>query len=570
MYGEPALPADFVHFPYTNRDAPGGGRIVFGEGGGFDSLNPFILKGSAPYGVGVYVFETLMARSWDEPFTLYGWLAETVETAPDRSWVEFKLRPEAAFSDGTPVTVEDVLWSYETLGTVGHPRYHGTWDRVVSAEATGPRNVRFTFEAGADRELALLMGLRPILKKAQWEGLDFAASGLDVAPIGSGPYVIGAVDPGRSIVLARDPDWWGADVPAMSGQHNLAEIRYEYFGDGDVVFEAFKAGTLTSYREGNAAKWASQYDFPRVQSGDVVLSTIPHQRPTGITGYVMNTRRAPFDDWRVRDAMMHVFNYEFMNQTLNDGDAPRITSYFSNSELGMRPGPAEGRVRDLLTPFADDLLPGALEGYALPQGDGSARNRAGVVAAADLLAEAGYAVQDGVMTGPDGPLTFEIVLSQNASETQRMVDIFAAALDRLGIAVTVTSVDSAQYAERTTAFDFDMAYYTRGLSLSPGAEQRQYWGAESADQPGSRNWMGVESPAVDAMIDAMLASETREDFVAAVRALDRVLTTGRYVIPVWTTLDSRLAHVKELRYPDRLPIYGDYIGFQPDVWWWEE
>ncbi len=570
MYGDPALPDGFDHFPYTNPDAPKGGRIVLGEGGGFDSLNPFILKGSAPYGVGVYVFETLMARSWDEPFTLYGWLAATVETDENRSWVEFTLRPEATFSDGAPVTVEDVIWSYETLGTQGHPRYLGTWEKVAKVEATGPMTVRFTF-TGPDRELPLLLGMRPILKKEQWEGRDFGASGLDMVPVGSGPYVIDDVDPGRSISLVKDPDWWGRNVPAMRGQHNLDEIRYEYFGDGDVVFEAFKAGTLTSYREGNAGKWATQYDFPRVRSGEVVQSLIPHQRPTGITGFAMNTRRAPFDDWRVREAMMHAFNFEFMNATLNDEGAPRITSYYSNSVLGMDPGPAEGRVADLLAPMADDLLPGAIEGYTFPAGDGTARNRAGLARARDLLAEAGYEVQDGTMTGPDGPLTFEIVLSQNASETQRMVDIFAAALNRLGIFPTVTTVDSAQYTERTTAFDFGMAYYTRGLSLSPGAEQRLYWGSEAADVSGSRNWMGVQNPAVDALIEAMLASETRDDFIAATRALDRALTSGRYVIPVWTTVESRLAHDARLHYPaDRLPIYGDWIGFQPDVWWWEE
>jgi peptide/nickel transport system substrate-binding protein len=571
MYGDPALPPDFVSLPYVNPDAPQGGRVVFGEGGGFDSLNPHILKGRAPYGVGVYVFESLMGRSWDEPFTLYGLLAESVETGPNREWVEFTLRPEATFSDGTPVTVEDVLWSFETLGTEGHPRYHGAWDKVVSAEAVGERGVRFTFADGSDQELALIMGLRPILKKAQYEGREFDVSGIDVVPIGSGPYVIGDYEPGRFIELDKDPDWWGAELPFNRGQHNLGQIRYDYFGDGDVIFEAFKAGEISTFREGNAAKWAEQYDFPRVQSGDVVLSTIPHQRPTGITGFAMNTRDAPFDDWRVRDAMLHAFNFEFISQTLNGGTDPRISSYFSNSILGMKAGPAEGRVRELLEPFAGELLPGALEGYTLPASDGSERNRTGIARAMDLLAEAGWTVQDGVMKNASGQLLeFEILLSQGATETQQMIDIFAGALERLGITPTITTVDAAQYKERTNNFEFDMAYYRRGLSLSPGNEQMLYWSGEAADTPGSRNWMGMKSPAAEAMIQAMLNAGSREDFIAAVRALDRVLTTGRYVIPIWASNESRLAHVKELQYADRLPMYGDWIGFLPDVWWYEE
>ncbi|RVV99633.1 ABC transporter substrate-binding protein [Mesobaculum littorinae] len=576
MYGEPALAPGFDALPYANPDAPQGGRIVFGEVGGFDSLNPFILKGRYPYGVRAYVFESLMARSWDEPFTLYGLLAETVEVADDRSWVEFTLRPEAKFSDGSKVTVADVLFSHEILGTEGHPSFRTAYDQVSSAEQTGPDSVRFTFKT-QDRELPLILGLRPVLKKAQWEAEDFGASGLSVVPIGSGPYVIGDYEPGRYIELDRNPDWWGADVPVMQGQHNIGTLRYDYFGDGDVLFEAFKAGTVDVYRDTNAAHWDIAYDFPRVRSGEVVKAEIPHQRPSSIRGLVMNTRHAPFDDWRVRSAMMHVFNYEFISQTLNGGRDPRISSYFSNSVLAMDPGPAEGRVRDLLSPFADDLPPGTLDGYTLPEGDGTERNRRNLRRAIDLLAEAGWTVQDGQMKDAKGrPMTFEIVLSQGASENQgatdvtQIVDIFAAALERVGIRPRITNIDPAQYTERTTDFDFDMAYYYRGLSLSPGNEQRLYWSSDAADTPGSRNWMGMKSPAAEAMIDAMLNSQSREEYVAAVKALDRVLTAGRYVIPVWYSDVSRLAHDARLTHPDRLPMYGDWIGFLPDVWWVEE
>ena len=570
MYGDPALPPDFVSLPYANPQAPKGGVIVQGEVGSFDSLNPFILKGRVPWQLRFLAVESLMGRSYDEPFTLYGVLAESVETAPDRSWVEFTLREEARFSDGSPVTVEDVIWSYETLGTAGHPRYHGAWSKVASAEATGERTVRFTFSE-PDDELPLIMGLRPILKKAQWEGRDFAESGLDVIPITSAPYVIDDFEAGRFVSLKRDPDYWGADIPFRRGANNLDEIRMEFFADGTAMFEAFKGGVLTTMRETNIQKWDTQYDFPAVQSGEVVKSLIPHQRPSGITGLVMNTRQPIFGDWRVREALISAFNFEFMNVTLNGDPAPRITSYFSNSVLGMEPGPATGRVKELLTPLSDELLPGAIEGYDLPVSDGSERNRAGIARALDLFAEAGWTVQNGVLADAQGrPFTFEILLTQGANEPQQIADIYAAALSRLGITPTITTVEPAQFTERTNSFDFDMTWYTRGLSLSPGNEQLLYWGSEAADTEGSRNWMGARSGAIDSLVGTMLNAESREDYIAAVRALDRVLISGRYVIPIWHNPVSRLAHVKELRYPQTLPIYGDWIGFQPDVWWYEE
>jgi peptide/nickel transport system substrate-binding protein len=570
MYGTPALPPDFVSLPYANPDAPKGGRIVFGESGGFDSLNPFILKGNAPAGVSALTVETLMGRSYGEPFALYGLLAESVETDQARSFVAFTLREGARFSDGSPVTPEDVLWSFETLGTKGSPRYAAAWAKIAKAEKTGPRTVRFTFNT-ADRELPLLLGLRPILKKAQWDGKDFTVSSLDPI-IGSGPYVIGPFEPGRYISYVRNPDWWGADLPFNRGQHNFDEVRYDYFGDGGVVFEAFKAGDITSYREANPAAWASNYAFPAVQSGDVVLAEIPHQRPSGIDGFVFNTRREIFADWRVREALIQAFNFEFINRTLTGGVQPRITSYFSNSVLGMTPGtPAEGREQALLAPFADSLLPGALEGYALPFSDGSEANRKGIREATRLLEEAGWTVQNGVLTNAAGtPFAFDILLVQGADDMLSIANIFIEALRRLGIAVTVTSVDSAQYKERTNAYDFDMTHYIRSLSLSPGNEQTLYWGSAGVTEPGTRNWMGMNSPAAEAMIKTLLTATDPEEFTAATRALDRVLTSGRYVVPIWYSDVSRIAHAKQLHYPDRLPIYGDWLGFQPDVWWYKE
>ncbi len=570
MYGEPALPPDFVSLPYVNPDAPKGGRIVFGNTGGFDSLNPFIQKGNPPWQLRFWAYESLMGRSWDEPFTLYGLLAESIRTAPDRSWVEFTLRPEARFSDGSPVTVEDVIWSYEILGTKGHLRYRSLWSQIESIKATGPRSLRISFR-GNNRELALIAGLRPILKKAQWDGRDFTRSGFDPVPIGTGAYVVADFEPGRFVTLRRNPDYWGRDLPLRRGTRNFDEIRIEFFGDRTALFEAFKAGQLSVIREFNAERWQTRYDFPAVRRGDIVLSEIPHGRPSGMTGLVMNTRRPPFDDWRVREAMILAFNFEYINETVTGGVQPRITSYFSNSKLAMRPGPATGKVRALLEPFADSLPPGTLEGYSLPRGDGSTRNRANLRRAMRLLKQAGWRVRDGVLRDAQGrPFAFTLLLRQSAGEMQTVADIYARALERLGIAMSVEKVDDAQYAAREASYDFDMTSFRRDLSLSPGNEQRLYWGRAGVKQPGSRNLMGMDSPAAEAMIDAMLAATTREDFVAAVRALDRVLTAGRYVIPIWRQDVGRIAHVRQLRYPDRIPVYGDRLGFLPEVWWYQE
>ncbi len=572
MYGDPALPPDFVSLPYANPDAPKGGRVVTGNVGGFDTLNPFTLKGEAPWQIRHLTHEALMGRSWDEPFSLYGLLAESVETGPNREWVEFTLREEARFSDGSPVTVEDVIWSYETLGTEGHPRYRAFWSKVERIEATGPNSVRLTFNT-EDRELALLAGLRPILKKDQWEDRDFTAARLEDVPIGSGPYVIEDYEIGRHVTLRRNPDYWGRALPFRRGTNNFDEIRIEFYGDNTVMQEAFKAQALSYLREFNAERWATQYDFPAVERGDIVLSEIPHSKPSGMTGFVFNTRRKPLDDWRVRAALIHAFNFEYVNDTLTGGRQPRITSYFSNSELAMQPGPAEGRVRELLEPFAQSLPPGALEGYELPHSDGTKRNRGNIREAMALLNEAGWTVREGVMTNADGqPLVLDVLLRQDAllSQVNTYMQIYKQALERLGIELRIETIDNAQYLAREAEYDFDITFMRRAVSLSPGNEQRYYWGSETADEPGGRNLMGMQSKAADAMIDAMLSARSREEFTAAVRALDRVLISGRYVIPIHQYSVGRIAHLKELKYPENhLPVYGDGIWFLPEVWWYE-
>ena len=572
MYGEPALPPDFVSLPHANPDAPQGGRLVLAELGSFDSLNPYIRLGSAPWGVGLLTAESLMGRSYDEPFTLYGLLAESIETDDSRSFVEFTLREEARFSDGSPVTIEDVMWSFEMLGTEGHARYRNAWTKIATMEATGPRSLRFTFTE-PDRELPLILGLRPVLQRAQFDtaagGRVFGESAM-VPVIGSGPYVVASAEPGRQVTFRRNPDWWGRHLPFNAGQHNFDEIRYEYFGDAAVAFEAFKAGLISVWREPNAARWADSYDFPALRDGRVRRVEIPHQRPSGMNGFVFNTRRAPFDDWRVREALILAFDFERINAMINAGDEPRIPSYFGNSELAMQPGPAEGRVRALLEPFADSLPPGALEGYALPVAEGS--NRRNLRAATRLLNEAGWqADASGVLRDSAGrAFEFEILLRQGASEMGAIATTYIGALEALGIRARLVQIDPAQYVERSNNYDFDMTHMLRLMSLSPGNEQLLYWGSAGVDQPGSRNLPGVNHPAVEAMIAAMLEATEREDFTAAARALDRVLMAGRYAIPLWYPAHSRLAIARNLKFPQNLPLYGDWTGFLPEVWWFEE
>ena len=570
MYGAPELPADFTALPYARPDAPKGGAIITGEGGSFDSLNPFIQKGKAPWQLRYLMAESLMGRAYSEPFTLYCLLCETVETDEDRSWVEFTLRPEASFSDGSPVTVEDVMWSYETLGVEGHGRYAALWGQIDSMEQTGPRSVRFTFNAD-NRELALLTAMRPILQKAYWQGKDFTQSGFDNIPVTSAPYVISDFNPGMFVELKRNPDYWGKDLPFMQGQANFDRIRLEYFADSSLVIEAFKAGALNAHREFNMQTWEEQYDFPAALRGDVVKSVIPHQRPTGMTGFAMNTRLPQFSDWRVRQAMLEAFNFEYINQVQTDNKQTRITSYFSNSPLGMRPGPAEGRVRDLLSPYQGDLLPGVMEGYEMPATSGREMDRGAMRRALGLMEEAGWTIQNGQMKNAQGqPFTFEILLQVGDDENQSIIDTYSQSLIQLGIQPKISVVDAAQYTQRVNSFDFGMTPVRYGLSLSPGNEQYAYFGMAAADEPGSRNIAGIKDPVVDAMIAKMLDARDREDSLAATRALDRVLTAGRYAIPLYAWNESFNAHVKEIKYPDTLPLYGDWLMWRELFWYWEE
>lgn len=564
MHGAPDLAREFAYLPYADPSAPQGGTLRLGELGGYDSLNPYILKGRAPWAVRALTVESLMGRSWDEPFSLYGLLAENVATGPEREWVEFTLRPEARFSNGAPVTVDDVIWSMEILAAEGLPGFRNVWSRVATTERTGPRSVRFAF-AEPDREAALILGLRPILQRAQFDGRRaFSESSLEPL-IGSGPYIAAQAEPGRSVLFRRDPDWWGEGLPFNAGRWNLAEIRHEWFKDDAAMFEAFRAGELDLFREGDPARWDEGYDFPAVRSGEIVRAEIPHGRPSGLMGFAFNTRRPPFDDLRVRRALTFAFDFEWVNRTFNRGAFRRVSSFFGGSPLAHA-GAAEGAELALLAPFAGQLPDGALGAPPpLPATDGSGRNRRNLRTARRLLEEAGWSVNDGRLTNADGrPFAFEILLG--GAGFQGVASVFVKQLEPLGISASVRVVDAAQYQARRGVYDFDMIVNRWAASLSPGVEQLLYWHSDGLEAPGTRNYAGVASPAVDAAIDALVAAEDREGFVAAARALDRVLAAGAYVIPLWHQAMSRIAHRSRFGHPERLPLYGDWVGWLPDVW----
>ncbi|MEM9138626.1 MAG: extracellular solute-binding protein [Pseudomonadota bacterium] len=515
----------------------------------------------------MHVVESLMARSFDEPFTLYGLLAETVDVAEDRSWVAFTLREEARFSDGSPVTVDDVIWSFETLGSEGHPRYRKAWEAVSSITATGPKTVRI--ELGVDnRELPLILGMRPILKKAQFDGTDFAGSGA-VEVIGSGPYVIESHEFGRSLTFRRNPDWWGRDLPVNRGLNNFDTLRYEYYRNPEVLWEAVKSGEVSIFQDGDPVRWEDGYDFQVYRDGGLKKGSIPYQRPTGMEGFVFNTRRPIFADRRVREALALSFDWEWVNQRVFRGGFMRIQSYFGGSPLGFdgEAGPLE---RAILEPFAEALPDGTLEaGWRPPMSDGSGRDRQNLRKAARLLDSAGWTVKDGRRENEKGdPFAFEILV--DTARNQQIASLWSEGLERLGIDVTVRLVEAAQYQARRTDYDYDMIVNRWGMSLSPGTEQRFYFDGSGRTDPGTRNYMGVDDPAVDAAIDAILAARELDAFQAAVRALDRVLTSGIYVVPLGVLPNDRIVWKTGYARPEAVPLYGWWGWWAGPALWWKE
>ena len=564
MHGEPAYAPGFEHLSYVRPDAPRGGNISHGVAGSFDSLNPLIVRGNAANGVRAWVYESLMARSYDEPFSLYGLLAETIETPEDRSWVEFRLRPEARFSDGSPVRVEDVIFSLETLRDRGRPNHRLYYSKVSRIERPGPGRVRFFLEGG-DREMPLILGLMPILSEEHFRTHDFDAAGL-VPPVGSGPYRVGKVDVGTRIVFERNEDYWGAHLGVNRGRYNFDTITYDYYRDDNASFEAFKAGLLDVRVEGDAARWQGAYDFPAVADGRVVRHVFDKQTPSGMYGMVFNTRRPVFADERVRRALILLFDFEWVNKNLLYGLYQRTNSYFDSSVLSSHGRAADARERELLAPFGDAVEDGILEsGYTAPQSDGSGRNRKHRREALALLESAGYRVQDGIVANETGePLAFEILIAR--VDEERLALQYVEQLSRAGIEARVRFVDSSQYQQRLQDFDYDMIFNFWYASLSLGNEQALYWGSEVADDPGSRNYMGAREAGVDAMIAAILEARDWESYVSAARALDRVLLSGRYVIPLFHVPGQWVAAWSRVRWPEATSLYG----YREDSWWIEE
>jgi microcin C transport system substrate-binding protein len=560
MHGDLKYGAGFAHFDYVDPVAPKGGTVRFEAIGSFDNLNPYILKGEAAAGAET-LSETLLVSSADEAFSEYGLIAATIEVPEDRSWVAFTLRPEARWHDGQPITVDDVIFSLETLRTLGHPFYQFYYRDVTGAEAAGERRVKFTFAEGTNRELPLIVGQMPILPKHYWEGRAFDATTLE-APLGSGPYRIAAIDPGRSITYERVTDYWGADLPVNVGRHNFDVIRYDYYRDLNVARQAFKAHQTDLRGENTAKEWATGYEGPALDGGLIIKNQIETLVPQGMQGFVFNLRRPMFQDRRVRQALVLAFDFEWSNKNLFFDAYRRTSSYFAGSDLAAEGEPSAAELA-LLEPFRADLPPEVFgPAYAAPVSDGSGSDRRALREALRLLEEAGWTTRDGRLVDPDGaPMTIEFLIDQPAFE--RVVAAYVKNLEKLGIATTIRQVDPAQYEARTETFDYDMITHRWGQSPSPGNEQRNMWSSAVADTPGSQNFAGIRSAAVDALVEAVIAAEDRAALVTACRALDRVLTWGTYVVPHWHLGATRLAYWDVFGRPAIDPAYG--VDLQ--AWW---
>ncbi len=559
MHGEPKYGPDFANYEYADPNAPKTGDIRLASIGTFDSLNPYILEGNSPGGVlEERFYEYLAVSARDEPFTEYGLLAEAMQMPEDRKWVAFRLRQEARWSDGSPVTADDVVFSFNTIMEKGHPFYKDYWADVKEAVKVDERTVRFNFEPETiNRELPLIMGQLPVFQKAWWESRQFDAVSLEI-PVSSGPYKIdpAGLREGSSIVLVRDPNYWGASLPVNVGRHNFDRMQWDFYRDSAVALEAFKAGEYDWRYENSSKQWATAYDFPALREGKVVKEEIPNESDNGMQGWVFNTRRDFFKDKRVREALALAFDFEFANKNLMYDMYTRCNSYFSNSELGAS-GLPEAAELEILEPHRDKLPPEVFTTEWQPPSTGGTEEglRANLAKAVQLLEDAGWTVQDGKLVDQAGkPMEFEILLSDTGWE--RLTGPYIDNLKKLGVEATMRTVDQAQYEERVEQFDFDMIVHLWGQSESPGNEQRNYWSCNSAETKGSANYAGICDPVVDALIDRVIAARSREDLVAATRALDRVLLWGFYLVPHWYIDYDRVAYWKVLARPEISPKYG--------------
>ncbi|MGI9435722.1 MAG: extracellular solute-binding protein [Geminicoccaceae bacterium] len=565
MHGDLKYPTDFEHFDYANPDAPKGGTLSLSASGSFDSFNPYILKGTPAAGT-TLLFETLMTGSLDEPFSYYGLLAETIETPEDRSWVIFGLDPDARWHDGEPVTPEDVVFSFEALTTKGHPQYRAYYASVTGAEKLDDHRVKFTFDGNVNRELPLIMGQLPILPKHYYETVPFDQTSLK-PPLGSGSYKIKSFEAGRTVVYERVEDYWGKDLPVNRGHNNFDEVRYEYYRDREVAFEAFKAGEFDLWAENSAKRWATGFTGPQFDSGRIIAEKLAITPPARMQGFIFNTRREKFKDRKVREAIGNAFDFEWSNKTLMYGQYERISSYFHGDSSLASSGLPEGEELALLEPFRDQLPEEVFTTvYAPPKTDGAGNNRKNLRTALNLLKEAGWVVQDGQLTNQETgeKMVFELLFYDPSSE--RLAAPFVKNLEKLGIKASIRIVDPAQYQNRMDDFDFDMTTDLWAQSDSPGNEQRDYWGSETADRPGSRNSVGIKDPVVDALIDKIIQAPTREALEIASKALDRVLLWGHYEVPHFTDNGYRTGYWNKFGMPEVLPTKSpDFFS-----WWIDE
>jgi microcin C transport system substrate-binding protein len=572
LFGDVKYPADFKHFDYVNPAAPKGGVVRQIAVGTFDNFNMVVSGVKGSLGAHGEIYETLTASSLDEVSTQYGLLAETMSHPADFSSVTYRLRAEAKWHDGHPVTPEDVIFSLNALKTY-HPFYSAYYRHVTKVEKSGERDVVFTFDAPGNRELPQIVGQLTVLPKHWWEGTDSQGRKRDISattlepPLSSGPYRIRSFVPGRSIVLERVKDYWGRDLNVNIGRNNFDELRYEYFRDSTVALEAFKGDQVDWRTENSAKNWATAYDFPAVADKRVVLEEFPNRSSGNMQAFAINIRRDKFKDVRVRRALNYAFDFEEMNKQIFFGQYTRIASYFEGTELAAR-GLPQGRELEILETVRgqvpDDVF---VAEYKNPVGGSPENVRGNLREGMKLLKEAGYEIKDRKLVGPGGaPLEIEL-LSYDPS-FERVMLFFKPSLERLGITVNVRTIDATQYENRLRSWDFDIIVASWGESLSPGNEQREFWGSQAASRPGSRNLIGIADPAIDKLIDRVIFATDRDDLVAATKALDRVLLWHHFVVPQWTYGKVRTARWDRLGRPDEMPKYG--TSAFPDIWWFDQ
>lgn len=562
LHGEPKYPANFTHYDYVNPDAPKGGTLRLAAMPTFDNLHPFIFKGVSAAGASL-PFDTLMEQAQDEALTVYGVIASGITVPPDRSWVTFTLRPEARFHDGHPITSEDVVFTFNMLREKGQPSYRVIYRDVTKVEAPDAHTVKFTFKDGSNRQLPLQLAELYVLPKHYWEGKDFSATTL-TPPLGSGPYKVATVDAGRSIIYERVKDYWGKDLPTRRGRNNFDTIQFDYYRDEMVQIEAFLAGRYDLRQENTAKLWATAYDNPVVKSGKIIKQDLPNELPAGMQAFVFNQRRPIFQDIRVRHAFDLAFDFAWGNRTTAFGAYKRTTSFFTNTELAARGLPDAAELK-ILEPFRGKIPDEVFtQEYKPAETDGTGNNRDNLRQATELLKAAGWVLKDGKLVNAQSGAPFAITYLDSNTRFERWLQPYFRSLERLGIKVTYRVVDAAQYTNLLNKFDFDVITHGFAQSLTPGLEQRDYWSSASADLEGGSNIIGIKNPVVDALVEGLIAVQTREDLIAHSRALDRVLQWNRYVVPQWHINTWRLAYWDKFGQPKIAPKYG--LGYV-DQWW---